>query len=241
MKKFMTAFLLLTLALPAFSADAVLQSVRGKVQIKTGGVAAYEARKGDPLFFGDDIKTEKGALAHVVFKDGTAVLLKEGSSLSVKGKKGDTLLSFSVGEFLIGLKRKLAAGEKFRVRTPAAVAAVRGTLFWGLSDPATKDTTYACFESKIEITAQGRSVMLEPGQKVKIPFGKAPDAVASAADIPADYVNTFKLDDSLQGLEQLMSVPAEPVKTEEAPVEPAPAEPVPASTPTAPAEGQTQP
>lgn len=235
MKMIPSLLAVLLLSSPAFAVDAVLQAVRGKVSVKTGGLASYEARKGDPLFYGDEITTSADALAHVVFKDGAAVLLKGGTTLALKGKKKDTFLNFSVGEFLIGLKKKLQPGERFQVRTPAAVAAVRGTLFWGLSDPATKDTTYACFESRIEITAQGKSVTLEPGQKVKIPFGQAPEAAGSAADIPADYVNTFKVNDSLQGLESLMAPPAPP-----APVEtPTPAEPPAAST--APVPGEAQP
>lgn len=226
MRKTVLLASLLCLAPLLQAADAQLASTSGKVSIKTGGAAPYAARQGDPLYYGDEVIAAPDALAHVVFKDGTAVLVKGGTTVALKGKKGDTLLDFSVGEFLIGLKKKLQAGERFRVQTPAAVAAVRGTLFWGLSDPATKDTTYACFESAIEITAQGKSVTLTPGQKVRIPFNQAPEAVASAADIPANYVDTFKVKDSLQGLEALMP-PAAP---------PAPA--APAQTPAAPpAEG----
>jgi hypothetical protein len=213
------------------ASDARLAEISGKVSIKTGGNAAYEARKGDPIFFGDEVTTEKDALAHVVFKDGTAVLLKGGSQLTIKGRKGDAFLHFNVGEFLIGLKKRLEPGERFRVRTPAAVAAVRGTLFWGLSDPVTKDSTYACFEHRVDITAQGKTVSLDPGQKVKIPFGQAPQPVGSAADIPADYVNTFKVGGTLEGLEALMSAaPAAPTPAPTA--APAPADaPPPADVP----------
>jgi ferric-dicitrate binding protein FerR (iron transport regulator) len=230
MKKTLLLAAVLSAALvPAARAwDARLEALEGKVMVKTGGGAPYEARKGDPLFYGDEVRTEKDALAHVVFKDGTAVLIKGGSALAIKGRKGDTFLHFDVGEFLIGLKKKLSPQEKFRVKTPAAVAAVRGTLFWGLSDPSTKDTTYACFEHKIEITAQGKSLLLEAGQKVKIPFGKPPEAAGSAADIPADYVNTFKADGSLQGLDQLMPAAAPAPSPAQTP--PSPSEPPAAST-----------
>ncbi len=221
------------LAPALMASDAQLAAVQGKVTVKTGGASGYEARKGDPLFYGDEIMTDKDALAHIVFKDGTAVLLKGGSDLTVKGKRGDTFLHFSVGEFLIGLKKKLSPGEKFRVQTPAAVAAVRGTLFWGLSDPATKDSTYACFEHRVEITAQGKTVALDPGQKVKIPYGQAPETVASAADIPPDYVNTFKADGSLEGLEDLMPAPA-PAEKPAAPTAPPAASTAPAPSPGAP-------
>lgn len=208
MKKPFTSLFALLLASAALAADARLIAVHGKVLIKTGGAGAYEAREGDPLYYNDEVKTAPDALAHVAFKDGATILLKGGSDLAIKGRRGDTFLHFNAAEFLIGLKKRLQPGEKFRVRTPAAVAAVRGTLFWGLSDPATKDTTYACFENAIEVTAQGKTVALEPGQKLHIPFGKSPEPPASAADIPADYVQTFAVKGSLQGLDDLMPPPA---------------------------------
>src|SRR5688572_9653998 len=92
---------LLALSPAARAADAKLQAAQGRVWIKTGGAAAYEARKGDPLFYFDEVRTAKDAVAHVVFKDGTAVLVKGGSELAIKGKRGDTFLHFSAGEFLI--------------------------------------------------------------------------------------------------------------------------------------------
>lgn len=189
--------------------DAVLVQAKGGVFVRSRGEKKFEpAAAGAPLLFGDEVKTLKSASAHVVFSAGDAVLVKENSQFTLSGGAKDVTLSFKVGEFLIGLSRKLAPGESFRVRTPAAVAAVRGTLFWGLSD-AKKDSTYASFASPLAITAQGRTVVITPGQKVKIPFGKAPET-AEASGIPLTYLDTFAVSGSLEGMAELVAPELKP-------------------------------
>lgn len=186
----------------SWAADAVLEKARGQVFFKNKSSGKFfQARPGKPIAFGDEIKTGPGAVAHIVFPDGNAVLVKEKSRVALRGDKKNPLVDFEVGEFLIGLKKKLAAGRTFKVKTPVAVAAVRGTLFWGLSDEQ-KTTTYACFSGSIQIESGGKTVALEPGKTVKIPFG-APMEAVKPANIPPDYVKTFAVDDSLQGLDQI--------------------------------------
>jgi hypothetical protein len=205
MKRTGLALTLWLLALPAIgrAADAVFKDLKGTVMVKPGGEgSAYAAKKGAPLYFWDQVETGPGAIAHIAFNDGATVLVKENAKFRLRGDRKNTWISFQVGEFLIGLKRKLAGGEKFQIRTPAAAASVRGTLFWGLSE-ANKDSTYACFANEILIEAEGKSVLLEAGQKVKIPYGQAPEA-AGAADVPVTYLDTFDVDGGIQGLKDLL-------------------------------------
>lgn len=183
--------------------DAVLQRVSGKVMVRAAGEKHFEkAAAGAPLLFGDQIKTMAGSLAHIVFSEGPTILIKENSNLTLEGNRKDLQVSFKLGEFLIGLKKKLGEGRSFRVKTPAAVAAVRGTLFWGLSDKS-KATTYACFGSVLSIEAQGKTVELRAGQKTTIPFGKAPQESVPAG-VPLSYLDTFAVDKSIDGLKDLV-------------------------------------
>jgi ferric-dicitrate binding protein FerR (iron transport regulator) len=196
-------FLVLSLIPAGHAADATLAEANGRVKLTRAGKSFHvAARKGDALSFGDKIQTGEGAVAHIVFKDGATVLVKGSSKLTLSGSKKDAIVSFDIGEFLIGLKRKLRKDEKFSVKTPAATAAIRGTLFWGLSDD-NKDTTYACFVDQIEIEAAGRKLMLEKGQKVKIPFGESPGNT-EPANVPLSYLDTFAVNKALQGLPNLL-------------------------------------
>ena len=133
-----------------------------------------------------------------------AVLIKQNTQFLLNGTEKKTFLSFSFGEFLIGIKRKLGDGESFQVKTPAAVAAVRGTLFWGLSD-AESATTYASFGNFISITAAEKTILLEPGEIVKIPFGKAPEE-SKPSEVPLTFLDTFGINGSIQGLDSLVDL-----------------------------------
>jgi hypothetical protein len=185
------------------AADALLVRKSGPVQVRHKNAKRFvKAEAGAPLSFGDTVKTGAGAKAQILFTGGNAILIKESSTLRLNGKSSNILVNIPKGEFLIGIKQKLTRGQSFRVRTPAAVASIRGTLFWGLSD---KDlnSTYACFESAVQITAKGQSVLLKPGEKTFIPYGKPPQA-KEAANVPLDYMDTFAVDGSIEGLKEMV-------------------------------------
>lgn len=196
------AFAALAVILPsvALAMDAVLAKVSGPVSVLAAGSRRFVAAKGgEELLFGDTIRVGKGGVAHLTLSDRGAVLLRDETLLTLQGSASKTMLSFKFGEFLIGLKKKLGPGQSFKVRTPAAVAAVRGTLFWGKSDKADQSTAYAGFGHTVAVTAKDRTVLVTPGRTVTVAFGEAPsDPVASAVGL--EYAANFAIDGSVQDL-----------------------------------------
>lgn len=193
-------------------ADALLAKVSGHVTIAgAGSKTRYKARGGETLLYGDSVRTAPGAVAQVTLKDRGAVLIHENTFFVLGGNDRNTLLDFARGEFLIGLKKKLRRGMSFKVRTPAAVAAVRGTLFWGKSDKD-KTTTYAGFGHRIEVTAKGKTVAVEAGQTVTVPFGDPPGQ-AKPHELSVDYLQRFHVGGGLQELEKLVALPPPPAPT----------------------------
>jgi hypothetical protein len=192
---------LLLLAAPSGAQEAKLLAIHGRVLVRHAGRQS-EAEAGKTLAYGDEVRTLNGSLAQLGFPNGATVLVKEKSSFVLIGTSRRTTLSFSIGEFLIGLKQRLKPRESFRIRTPSSVAAVRGTLFWGLSE-ANQDSTFAALENEIVVTAQGKSVTLKPGKKTKVVAGQPPGP-AVAANVPASFLNTFAVDGSIQGLDGLL-------------------------------------
>lgn len=220
---------LLALAAPAAADEAVLVKARGKVSVKAEGEARFVAvKEGASLIYGDTVRVGRGGIAQLTLSDNAAVLVREDSEFVLGGTAAQTELNFSFGEFLVGLRKKLALKQSFRVRTPAAVAAIRGTLFWGRSGKKDKATTYAGFGGKLSVEAQGRMAEVLPGQTVTVAFGQPPSAPAPST-VGLDYAGKFMVDGTLQGLEGLAQegLPA---------AAPAPA-PAPAPT-TAPAPAQ---
>lgn len=196
-------------AVSASAQDATLAKLSGPVSIvAAGGSKPVQAKGGEALIYGDTVKVGKGGVAQLVLKDRGAVLLREESVMTLAGSPRATTLSFKFGEFLIGLSKKLEKRESFRVRTQSAVAAVRGTLFWGLADKTTKATTYAGFGHTVAVTAKGKTVLVTPGKTVVIPFGEAPGDPAPST-VGIDYAKNFAVDGGLQGLEKLVTDKAE--------------------------------
>jgi hypothetical protein len=190
-------------AAAAEASEAVLKALQGEVSVRPADSREFApARAGQKLGPDDQVRTGRGALAQIQFRSGASLLMKERSRALVRARGREVFVSFSRGEFLIGLKKKLGVKDKFTVRTPACIAAVRGTVFWGLSDDD-KSSTYACFVGEVEVSAQGRSVVLSPGQKLKVAAGGAPGK-PGPADIPAGTVDAFAINGDLLGVDRLL-------------------------------------
>jgi hypothetical protein len=85
---------------------------------------------------GDKIRTTENAKVEIVLKDGSFIRMKEKTTLIVKVarkkvsvKSSEYNLDFRIGEIMVKLK-KLKKGSSFKVETPTAVAAIRGTTFY---------------------------------------------------------------------------------------------------------------
>lgn len=205
MKNFFAVFILF-LGIPFLvgAEEAVITTLRGSVSVRAAASKKWKpATPGQKLKKNDQIKTGPSALVQVDVGSRATLLVKENSRLSFQRDRRGQLVSFQIGEFLVGLKKKLQGQERFRVRTPVAVAAVRGTVFWGKSDEL-KKTSYACFTGSIEVWGQRRHVVLEPGQMTSVLPNQSPQT-PEPNTIPGDYVDTFKIDGSLGGIEQLLT------------------------------------
>lgn len=202
MRNLLAALFFSILAGPAAAQDAVLKAVHGGVELVPAGAKKGTAVKtGDTMLHGDTVRVKKDGLAHLQLAGGAVILLKPGASMTLDGEPENPVADVSVGEFLIGLAKKLRKGQTFRVRVPSAVAAVRGTLFWGTTGPD-KKAVFAAVGHSIEVTAAGKTVVLQPNMKSAIEPGKEPQAPAEAG-VTRDFLKTFAVGGSLQGLEKL--------------------------------------
>lgn len=187
-------------------AQAKLLRLVGAADVK--GPADTEFRAvagGDALPMSGTLRIHAGGKAQIELPNGVIVLVKEFTIVRLDqlgGKDKDAQISIPVGEFLIGLKTPMPKERVFKVSTPAAVAGIRGTLFWGLAD-ADMTSTFACFHGSITLDAGGKTVTLEPGMLSSTKHGEAP-ADPAAHSVPASYLETFSVDGSLEGLPDLL-------------------------------------
>jgi hypothetical protein len=178
MKKiFLLISLLLSLPVTAFSEEGAGQvmvtAAEGNPLILREG-AEIPASVGTACMKGDKLKTAEGCQVDMVFNENAgARLLASTEAQLVSTSPADSYMEIKEGNALFNLK-KLPEGSTFRVETPNAVAAVRGTRFWGRvdkKDPNNDIVTFAVAEGSVDIFAKSvnRSYHLEPKQALDIP------------------------------------------------------------------------
>ena len=104
---------------------------------------------------GSEIKTGKQAQCNIVIGKDSYITVKEKSHLVLKtlfrGVSGvqDNTLELRIGASVVNPK-KLLKGDSFRIKTPTAIAAVRGTQFVVESNPEGK-MKIAVVDGKVEL------------------------------------------------------------------------------------------
>ena len=112
---------------------ALVLKVTGQAQVKKLSPELWqEARKGSRLNSGDVVRTRENTLVAVVFTDDRSMLkIRSNSEVTIRGERQKTTIAkrlfMGVGE----VWAKVKEGSAFELETPAGVAAVKGTEFYG--------------------------------------------------------------------------------------------------------------
>jgi len=160
---------------PALAAEPKAPSARlvhaaGDVTIesKDGGRLG---KSGSALAPGESVTTAAGAVAVIELPDGSRLKLRESSRLAVTlpgPKTAATEAFLSFGSVFAKVAKRLA-GQPFSVRTPSAVAAVRGTEFftaYGRAKGKNRDLWVCVNEGSVELeTTKAKKPLLVPAGK----------------------------------------------------------------------------
>lgn len=177
--------LCLIMAVPYAEAQAVhgvLRVVKGNVQIKSGKTGqTARARMGEKVFPKDTVITAKDSRAKIVMVDNNEINVSPESQIEIQnyefdpaaGKK-DVLLNVIYGKVRSKVEQKYdGKTSKFQIKTPSAVAGVRGTDFLtGFQGGVTNVVT---FEGKVDFGMPG------PGGTIRNPVSVTPGMSATAA------------------------------------------------------------
>jgi hypothetical protein len=162
--------------------DARLTSVDGLVTVlPSGRTEAVAAAAGLPVSEGDVIQVGADGRAELALSDKGLVSLGPGSTLALaRLDQAQSFLDLSVGSLVAKLNFHAdVVPHRLAVRTPAAVAAVRGTEF-GVVVDADGGTSVGVFDQgRVSVTdkadASIQETMLTPNQEARVPSGAAPD------------------------------------------------------------------
>lgn len=179
--RFFLRLLILGLAIAFLSANALGQAVEIRVASVSGNViVSGKARTSSPLQLGellasgDVIETANGGRVRLELTDGSVVIVQPQTRIILQdyhsaGSLRD-LLKISVGRVRIKINRFGSQPNPYRVNSPTASIAVRGTEF-GVTVSANGDTQVMVYEGLVEVSSlfnPQRRVLVEPGRGVII-------------------------------------------------------------------------
>lgn len=165
---------------PAPNYDARLTAVSGEVTVYTADAPTQPAAAsvGMPLDEGDRVVVAAGGSAEVSL-DGTSLLeLGENADFTLTSlSRARAELSLALGSLLAKIQK--LGDDRLQVRTPAAVAAVRGTEFGVDAGGAGAEARVGVFdEGRVEVTGSGGMETLTPNQETSVRPGERPRPAA---------------------------------------------------------------
>ncbi|MBI5200391.1 MAG: FecR domain-containing protein [Elusimicrobia bacterium] len=168
----------LALVLPSFAfakPDAPIVGAVGLLE----GPATYQAKgagdftplkAGQPVAAADVIKTEANGKVTLAFSDGSKVQIGPSANVAIESlepKKMSFKVALGVFDAWVAKLKK----RRFQVKTPTAVASVRGTELRAAVDAA-GNSDFFCFGGSIEVGGStGRAVDISAGQTVSADKG----------------------------------------------------------------------
>lgn len=137
-----------------------------------------EGVTGAGLFLRDEAKTEKDSGLELTLISGSILELAESSQLMIEKVKSETepdgfLLNKGRLKAIISKSNGTSLKKMFILRTPAAVAEVKGTEFVAEVDEK-QNTSLGCYEGKVNVSAQNVTVEVNEGYATYVEKGKAP-------------------------------------------------------------------
>lgn len=260
----------LAVGLALLVSNAALAQMSGTMMVVKGEVTVISAKDkkeskakvGTKVFEGDGIVTGADSRAKIVMADKNTINVTPDSKLiferyendPTSGKK-NVILNVMYGKMRADVKQKYNDDDsKFRVKTPSAVAGVRGTDFLTSYNSQTKASQVVTFEGAVDVGAPGpggqllNPVRVNPGEFTQAMAGQPP---APPAALPAQELSAMNTESNVTpsspGEAQPEAQPRQPAdakKEEPAKQEPAKQEPTKpqaaATSPSAQGQGPAQ-
>lgn len=164
------------------SARILSSSGAVEIQRRPQGQPAFtkiDYRVNDELRAGDVIKTARGGRLVLGLADGSQAIISEKTTVEILDLSRTPRTIFNVlrGKTRVKIEKVGGRPNPYRVNTPTAVIAVRGTLFDVLVSE--KETQVFVHEGQVAVSslsAPDAPVILDPGQKTRVPQSDSPEA-----------------------------------------------------------------
>jgi len=158
----------------AQQAVGVVTALKGKAQLSRAATQS-PLRFKDDLILRDLIDTQEKSLARVLFGGKSTVTVRELSRLEVReellpGGATRSVHELSSGSILVNVARSLMGrGDEVQIRTPNAVAAVRGSTILAQYNAALAQSIFVLLTGSAIVTPQGQpSITLTPNTSINV-------------------------------------------------------------------------
>jgi hypothetical protein len=155
-------FIVLLAGLTAFSFSPEQSSV-GKISFPLGNVLVLN--KGEtrfkkatfnmPVKNGDKVETKKQSRCEITYNDGSVIRIDEQSIYTIEKatiaeEKKEVESSLSIGKLWANLKKLIRGKDSWKLRSPAAVVAVRGTVY-RMNAGADSSTQVLVYDGQVDV------------------------------------------------------------------------------------------
>ncbi len=166
MKKIIPSFILLTFSILVFFVSDINTAGKqfgkislplGKVEVQATGVEAWEkAKPNRPVFEGDVIRTAPKSRAEITLQGGGKMRIGENSELeltaaNVKPMAKNFSANLKKGNIFVSAKAAFGEKKSVSVRTPTAVAAIRGTKY--RAKAGDDESEVLVYDGKVDVNA----------------------------------------------------------------------------------------
>ena len=171
---------------------AAISTLKGAVMIKPFGSRKYiPAYKGQMLKSGEWLKTKDGVFVAIVFLDGSNIKIQQEtevkiSSYRMTAKELKTNLEMSKGQAWSNVADQ-GSGGQFTIKTPTAVASVKGTEFDLAYDLENDETTLIVLAGEVEFAGELGTILAGAMESSK---DGGPSVKISDEEIPSWQKNT---------------------------------------------------
>ena len=186
--------------------NVTMMVVKGDIKVTYGKTGTtISSRVGNKVYPGDTITSGADSRAKIVMSDKNVLNISPDSKITIAKYENDPSkdarnveLKVDYGKVRAGVEQKYDGEKnKFNIRTPTAVAGVRGTDFVTGYNPSNQQTRIVTFTGVVAAGQPGpggqilNAVFVKPGMATNIMMGKPPEPPRPA---PKDDLNTSAMD-----------------------------------------------
>ena len=174
---------------------AAISSMKGNVKIRSANQRKFDtAYKAQMIRTGDWLKTDKNVFVAIVFLDGSIIKIQSNTEIEIKSsritaKELKTQMYISEGQAWSKISKQ--NNGEFRIKTPTAVASVKGTEFDVDFDDMSESTSLVVLEGEVEFGNELGTVIAGAMQGASVTQGEAPiEYTVAPEDLPNWQNNT---------------------------------------------------